>query len=575
LLSYLDRAIKRIEASGKRDEIAQHWFGRKVFLGRTREEVLGLLAWVVAGVLVASTGATLYSYVRHKLRKAEAVLRHNLVFQHMDDGVIVTNLEGKITDWNPGAERMFGYSRKEVLGRTPAFLYTPEESTELTETINRGSQRDGIWSGEIRAVPKDGSQVVCSLRMTTLRNEKGDSIAYTSIIRDITERVRAEQALRESEEKWRSLVENAPDIIFTVDRDGKILFINRVPAGLTVEEALGTSVYDYVALEYRETTRQSIKRVFQTGEPDHYEIPARGPHDITSWYSTRLGPIKADGKVVAVMLITTDITERVRAEADRERLLEAEQQARRVAETLQAANLALSQSLDLDTILETLLDDLGQLVPYDSANVMLRETEERMGVHLIRGYESYVDPDQTRLITFDARANPIIHTLLTTRESVLIADTREHPGWERRPGMEHVLNWMGVPLVVGGEVVGLYSVDKAEAGFFTQEHLQLAESLAAQAAVAIQNARFHEQVQRDAEELEQRVTERTAELKRMVNLMVGREVRMSELKDVIHQLRGQLEAAGLTPVANDPLAAWQEESATPEAEDLMRDAMDT
>jgi len=123
LLSHIDHAIQQIEASGKRDEIAQNWFGKKVFLGLTREEVLSLIRWAVFGLLVISLGGSAYIYVRYKLRKAEAVLRHNLIFQQIDDSIIITSLDGKITDWNPGAERMFRYSREEQYGRTVARSY--------------------------------------------------------------------------------------------------------------------------------------------------------------------------------------------------------------------------------------------------------------------------------------------------------------------------------------------------------------------------------------------------------------------------------------------------------------------
>jgi PAS domain S-box-containing protein len=112
----------------------------------------------------------------------------------------------------------------------------------------------------------------------------------------------------EIEGLWRSLVENAPDIIFTVDREGRIIFINQIPEGLTAEDVLGTKATDYVAPEYRETVRKSIQKVFETGDNDYYEISARGPHDSKSWYSTRLGPVKHEDELEAVMLITRDIT---------------------------------------------------------------------------------------------------------------------------------------------------------------------------------------------------------------------------------------------------------------------------
>jgi PAS domain S-box-containing protein len=125
---------------------------------------------------------------------------------------------------------------------------------------------------------------------------------------------RAKEALRASEARWRSLAENAPDIIFTVGREGNILFINRPPEGLTAEDALGTNAIDYVTPDYRDTVQQSIERVFETGDPASFEICARGPHDTVSWYSTRLGPIKQNGGIKAVMLITRDVTDRKRAE---------------------------------------------------------------------------------------------------------------------------------------------------------------------------------------------------------------------------------------------------------------------
>jgi len=149
---------------------------------------------------------------------------------------------------------------------------------------------------------------------------------------EINERKQTEEMLRESEARWRTLVENAPDIILTVDREGRIMFINYAPAGLAVEDALGTNALDYVVPEHREAARQSIQRVFQSGDADSYEIAARGPHDTTSWYATRLGPIKRNGEVVAVMLITRDIIECKQAG---ETLRESEQRYRTLYESSQ------------------------------------------------------------------------------------------------------------------------------------------------------------------------------------------------------------------------------------------------
>jgi two-component system cell cycle sensor histidine kinase/response regulator CckA len=120
--------------------------------------------------------------------------------------------------------------------------------------------------------------------------------------------------LRESEEKYRSLAENAPDIIMIVGRDGVISFINRTVPGFTIDKTIGTSVYDYIDAEHHDRVRQCVEKVFETGEPGKYEITGRGPHDTTWWYSTVVGPIKHEGQVVNAMHISRDITERKQAE---------------------------------------------------------------------------------------------------------------------------------------------------------------------------------------------------------------------------------------------------------------------
>ncbi len=172
------------------------------------------------------------------------------------------------------------------------------------------------------------------------------------------------------------------------------------------------------------------------------------------------------------------------------------------SEILEAASLALARTLDLDSVLETLLDSLAQLVPYDSASVMLVEDGSRLSLRALRGYEPWTDPAQTRAITFDAGTNSILAEILRAQRSLLIPDTSQHPGWERRPGAEHVFCWLGVPLSAGGSVIGLYSLDKAQAGVFTEEHRRLAENLAPHAALAIQNARLYARERATREEAE-------------------------------------------------------------------------
>jgi PAS domain S-box-containing protein len=113
-----------------------------------------------------------------------------------------------------------------------------------------------------------------------------------------------------------------------------------------------------------------------------------------------------------------------------------------------------------------------------------------------------------RGLSFDVRTNPVANQLIRERKSVVIPDTRKVPGWETTAAGAHVRSFLSVPLIAGNTMIGVYALDKSVPGFFTAEHQQLAEALAGQAAIAIENARLYEQARGYAKELEQRAAER-------------------------------------------------------------------
>jgi PAS domain S-box-containing protein len=185
-----------------------------------------------------------------------------------------------------------------------------------------------------------------------------------------------------------------------------------------------------------------------------------------------------------------------------------EQAIRRETEILRDANIALTENLSLERVLETLLDFLSKLIPYDSANVMLRSGDSQFVVSALRRYEEFQAVETARYIVLDTRTNPILQRICLTKKSVIVADTHREPGWQWVNGAGHVRNWIGVPLIVSSKVIGIYSMDKAEPFFLQAEHVRLAETLAERAASAIRNAQLFEQSQHHVAELEERIAER-------------------------------------------------------------------
>jgi PAS domain S-box-containing protein len=137
-----------------------------------------------------------------------------------------------------------------------------------------------------------------------------------AIYNDVTERERAVEALRESEERWRSLTETSPDHIVTIDRDLTIEFVNRASPGLTVDDLIGTPLWTYVEEEHRDDVKALHERVLQTGEPESYEtvypIPDGGPIYYESRCVPRRGP--QNGAIIGLTVSARDITDRKRSE---------------------------------------------------------------------------------------------------------------------------------------------------------------------------------------------------------------------------------------------------------------------
>ncbi|MBN2562720.1 MAG: PAS domain S-box protein [Phycisphaerae bacterium] len=151
-----------------------------------------------AAFITDSNGAPLFFSVMmvdiSDRKRAEATLRRQaLVFNSINDGVIITDRQDRIADWNTGAEQIFGYCKEEVIGKSPELLNRPEEAKLITDSIHTGIQQDGYWSSEVNFVHKDGREGVCEAFLVQLNAEDGGWIGTVSVNRDITSRRQAEK----------------------------------------------------------------------------------------------------------------------------------------------------------------------------------------------------------------------------------------------------------------------------------------------------------------------------------------------------------------------------------------------
>ena len=255
-------------------------------------------------------------------RQAEARIRELLhILDQAHDAIIIHDLEGRIHYFNKGAERILGWTADEVRGRCTADLFFKD--TSAFAVAQEKLLQAGEWDGELPILTKARQPRIVHSRWTLVHGERDQSAHVVCINTDITESKRAEEALRQSQERYRTLAESAPDAIFILDRKSAIQYVNSVARqwlGKADAELIGRSPAEFFPPEIVRHQQENLQRVFQTGEFMRTERaqPFRGTE---KWIETRLVPLRnPQGEIQSVMGISRDLTEQKRtAEALKER----------------------------------------------------------------------------------------------------------------------------------------------------------------------------------------------------------------------------------------------------------------
>jgi PAS domain S-box-containing protein len=313
----------------------------------------GELIWVleeVTSVNYAGKRATVGSFMDTTARKEleEAIVysekRYRTMLESMEDAYFEVDLAGNFTFVNNSVCRDLGYSREDLIGMNYKG-YTAEENIEslfraFHEVYRTGLPNKGFpW----KTTRKDGSHGFAETSISLLRNSKGEIAGFRGVGRDLTERKQAEEALRQSEEKYRTVLDEIGDAYFEVDLKGSFTFVNdQMTQHLlySKEELLGMNYKTFTAEEEIKNVYAAYNRVYRTGEPSlsfgHKVIRKDG---IRGFSDVSISPLKnAKGEIIGFRGISRDITARKRLEEEREALL---QEIRKINQKLEAANKEL------------------------------------------------------------------------------------------------------------------------------------------------------------------------------------------------------------------------------------------
>ncbi|WP_160164580.1 PAS domain S-box protein [Pedosphaera parvula] len=254
--------------------------------------------------------------ITERQRAEEALLQYAAIVESSTDAIISTTFDGVIFSWNPAAERLYGYSAAEANGRSISMTLLPEKEEEFFARLEQVRRGERIEAFETTRLRRDQSMVEVSITTSPIKDASGKVIGVSSIARDITERKRAEQALRESEENYRRLVELAPDAIL-IQADDRYVYLNS--AGLELfgttdpSQIIGKSSFDVTHPDYHEALRQRLAELSQgNGVPLLEEKLIRLDGSVVDVEVTAI-PFAYRGKP-AIQVVVRNITERKRAE---------------------------------------------------------------------------------------------------------------------------------------------------------------------------------------------------------------------------------------------------------------------
>jgi PAS domain S-box-containing protein len=339
-----------------------------------------------AGQIVGMS--TIVRDVSERRRLDEARANLAAVVESADEVILSKNLEGIITSWNRSAERVFGWSAAEAIGRHITLIVPDERHGEEQQVLARIRRGERVDSFETIRMAKNRRLVDVAMSVSPVRDSLGHVVGASTIARDITER----RHFDETRARLAAIVESSEDVIISKNLDGIITSWNRAAErmfGWPAAEAIGQSIMLIIPADRREEEEGVMARIRRGEQVAHFDTVRRTKNGGFVEVSVTVSPVRdSAGRIVGASKIARDITERRRIEEARTQLLARERLAR---ETAEAANRAKDEFLavvshELRTPLNSVFGwaRMLQSAPMDEA------TRDRAVAAIVRGAAAQV-----------------------------------------------------------------------------------------------------------------------------------------------------------------------------------------
>jgi diguanylate cyclase (GGDEF)-like protein/PAS domain S-box-containing protein len=451
-----------------------------------RDSIITLLKQAITNLLPRQDGGRNLS--RKAISPDDEVWKTYL--ECAEDLIFTVDFGGNFTWVNQAVVSLLGYPSETIIGRSVLDIVAPEDVTFLASSFRRIFAGEEIDRLQYEVVARDNTRILLEMRgsrLPTLEHEIGGLF----IARDLTERAEIEWRLREINQTFQSLVNGSPLPICILDLDGIVRMWNPA-AELTFGWSAG------------EITGKTLPNIPATKKEEFCELFMKMKEGI-SFYGLDASVLKNDGemievslssapifdgeeKIQSIMLMAADITERKRME-------ESEREQRLMAEALRDTAVALNSTLEFDELLDRILNNIANVVPHDSASIMLVEEGIAYSARTRRfGEKKAKQPEQPlRLVIGET---PNLYQMAVTGQPLVVSDVQVYSWWLQPTGKIIKRSYVGVPIRVKGRTVGFLNLESISPAFFTNLHAERLQTFAEQAAVAIENTRLYEEVQK-------------------------------------------------------------------------------
>jgi PAS domain S-box-containing protein len=316
---------------------------------------------------------------------------HASLLENIDDAVVGTDADYRVTAWNTGAERLYGFRAEEVLGRPAREVATYPGDESRTE-LERELSETGLSRFELTARRKDGTLVEVELIVVALFGERGEVTGYLGIHRDVSERRRAEEALRESQQRTETILQSITDEFFALDREWRYTYVNerglaearRIPGrDLTAADLLGVSIWErfpeLLGTTFHHEAHRALREQTTVEFIEHSPVTGR-------WVEVRIYPSDA-----GLSIYLHDITQRKQAEE----MLREEQEQRALADRRLDGVREAERSRIARDLHDGALQGLTHVLAVTGRHAASRDDEVRAAIYDLRleqdGERSFAD----------------------------------------------------------------------------------------------------------------------------------------------------------------------------------------